>query len=268
MELQVLVATMDRTDDSLVETMQFQRPAIIANQCGHWRNREYEHEFGTVQLLCSDTKGVGINRNLALLTATADILLFADDDITYYDPTLQGVVDAFRELPQADVIFFGMDMTRGGEITEKRHCKTQRRHLFNSMRYGTYRIAIRREAVQRHRLRFSHLFGGGCLYGSGEDTLFIADCFRAGLTVYSHSYVLGQCAKDSSSWFTGYNGKFFYDKGAWIAATFPKSKHLVKWYFGYRLSKKAGISLQQAMAEMDRGIRGWQDLTPYQEEVK
>ena len=112
------------------------------------------------------------------------------------------------------------------------------------------------------------MFGGGCLYGSGEDTLFIADCFRAGLTVYSHSYVLGQCAKDSSSWFTGYNGKFFYDKGAWIAATFPRSKHLVKWYFGYRLSKKAGISLQQAMAEMDRGIRGWKDLTPYQEEVK
>lgn len=268
MELQVLVATMDRTDDSLTEKMNLQRPAILANQCGHWRNREYEHEFGTVQLLCSDTKGVGINRNLALLTAQADILLFADDDITYYDPALQGVVEAFRELPQADVIFFGMDMTRGGEVTEKRRCKTGRRHLFNSMRYGTYRIAIRREAVQRHRLRFSHLFGGGCLYGSGEDTLFIADCFRAGLKVYSHSYVLGQCAKDSSSWFTGYDEKFFYDKGAWCAATFPRSKHLVKWYFGYRLSKKAGIPLQQAMAQMDRGIRGWKDLIPYQEEVK
>lgn len=268
MELQVLVATMDRADDSLTEKMNLQRPAILANQCGHWRNREYDHDFGTVQLLCSDTRGVGINRNLALLTATADILLFADDDITYYDPTLQGVSEAFRELPQADVIFFGMDMTRGGEITEKRHCKTQRRHLFDSMRYGTYRIAIRREAVVRHRLRFSHLFGGGSLYGSGEDTLFIADCFRAGLKIYSHSYVLGQCAKDSSSWFTGYDHKFFYDKGAWCAATFPKSKHIVKWYFGYRLAKKAGIALKQAIGQMDRGIRGYKTLTPYQEETK
>lgn len=268
MELQVLIATMNRSDDSLVEKMNLQRPAILANQCGCWKNQVFVHDFGDVQLLCSDTKGVGINRNMALQNAKADILLFADDDITYYDPSLQGVVEAFRELPQADVIFFGMDMTLDGQITQKRHCKTQRRHLYNSMRYGTYRIAIRREAVEKNRLCFSQLFGGGSLYGSGEDTLFIADCFRAGLKVYSHSYVLGQCAKDSSSWFTGYNEKFFYDKGAWVAATFPKSKHLVKWYFGYRLSKKAGMPLKKAMAQMNRGILGWKALIPYGEEHK
>ena len=44
-------------------------------------------------------------------------------DVTYYDGTLQGVINAFRELPDADVIFFGIDMTRNGEVFDKRRNK-------------------------------------------------------------------------------------------------------------------------------------------------
>lgn len=263
MELEVLVATMGQRDFSLVEKMNLRQNTVIANQCGQWHLEEYREEFGNIQMLSSATKGVGVNRNLALQAAKADILLFADDDVTYYDGTLQGVIDAFRELPDADVIFFAMDYTKDGQIIDRRRHKTKRLHTWNSLRYGAARMAIRREAVEKKRLAFSTLFGGGCRYSSGEDTLFILDAIRSGLRVYSHSYVIGSCAKDSSSWFSGYHEKYFYDRGALVACAFPRTKHWMKWYFAWKVSRKAKAPLKTVLRQMNLGIRGFRKLAAY-----
>ncbi len=261
MDLEVLVATVGQADCSLAEKMNIETSAVIANQCGRWGYEE--NPSGRVRMLSTDTKGVGINRNLALQMAKGDILLFADDDVTYYDGTLQGVKDAFQQFPDADVIFFGIDMTREGKVFDKRRNKAGRLHLWNALRYGAARMAIRREAVVKHRLAFSTLFGGGCPYSSGEDTILIRDCFRAGLRVYAHDYVLGTCAKDSSSWFAGYNEKYFFDRGAMLACGFPKAKHLLKWYFAYKSSRKTGIEIKKIIHQMNKGIRAFRQLDVY-----
>ena len=266
MELQVLVATVGKPDASLIEKMNLRQDAIIADQWGCWRRDELETEGHRVQVLSSDTIGVGINRNLALQAAEADILLFADDDITYYDGDLQPVIDAFRELPDADVIFFAVDMTKNGEIFDRRRHKRKRLHLWNSLKYGACRMAVRRSAIIQKRLCFSTLFGGGCIYCSGEDTIFIRDCFRAGLRAYAHPYVLGACAKDCSSWFSGFHEKYFYDRGAMLACAFPRSKHLMKWYFAKKLVRKSGVVMRNIIRHMNAGIRGFQSLTPYESE--
>ena len=157
MDLEVLVATMQQADLSLVERMNLYQNAVIANQCGQWSYAESQSESYRIRMLSSNTKGVGINRNLALQLAEADILLFADDDIVYYDSDLQPVIDAFNQLPDADVIFFAIDMTRNGEVFDRRRHGCRRLHLWNSLRYGACRMAIRREAVVKHRLSFSTL---------------------------------------------------------------------------------------------------------------
>ena len=268
MHLQVLVATMNRQDLSLTETMNLRQNAVIANQCGRWAMEEEMRDGIKVQMLSSDTIGVGINRNLALSAAQADILLFADDDIVYYDSDLQGVIDAFRQLPDADVIFFAIDMTKEGKVFDKRRNKVRRLHLWNSLRFGACRMAIRREAVIKHRLSFSTLFGGGSLYGSGEDTAFIRDCFRAGLKLYSHDYVLGACAKDSSTWFEGYNEKYCFDFGALLCCCFPNMKHLIKWHFIRKLNKRSALSLRTIIKEINRGIKAYPDLRKYAPETR
>ncbi len=263
MELEVLVATMDREDLSLVEKMDLRRDAVIANQCGRWGSETLERDGACIRMISSDTRGVGINRNLALQAARGDILLFADDDITYYDGDLEPVVEAFRQLPQADVIFFAIDMTREGKVFDPRRHKTRRLHLWNSLRYGACRMAIRREAVLKHGLSFSTLFGGGCIYCSGEDTVFICDCLRAGLKLYSYDYVLGACAKDSSTWFTGYDDKYFYDRGAMLARALPGLKCLAKWYFAWKFRKRSDAPLGHILRLMDAGIRGYRELKTY-----
>ncbi len=263
MNLEVLVATMGQQDCSLAEKMNIQTGAVIANQCDTWG---YEQSAdGRVRMLSTATKGVGINRNLALQLAKEDILLFADDDMTYYDGTLQGVLDAFAQLPHADVILFGADMTRNGEVYERRQPPLRRARIFNSMKYGTYRIAVRRQAVQKHMLSFSTLFGGGCRYGCGEDSIFLCDCFRVGLKVYSHPYVLGACAKDRSSWFSGYNEKYFFDRGAMLACAFKKTKHILKWYYIGKFFPKTELSLKRVIKATNQGIRAFREQRSFEE---
>lgn len=263
MKLQVLVATMQQTDFSLVEKMNIQCDAIIANQHDRYSVDEQRIKYGKIKMITTPTRGVGLNRNIALMAADADILLFADDDSVYYDNAFKEVVEAFESFPDADVMFFGLDMTKNGEIFDKRRNPIKQLHLYNALKFGGARMAVRREAVLKHEICFTHLFGGGCIYGSGEDSLFIRDCFKAGLKVYSHSCVLGKCAKDSSSWFTGYNEKYLYDKGAWIACAFPKIKHLIKWYFVYRFAKKSGFSFAKTAKIMNKGISGFKTLATY-----
>lgn len=259
--MEVLVATVDQQDISLAERMHLDRNALIANQCGSW---DYSQTLdGRVRMISTDTRGVGVNRNLALQMAKADILLFADDDIAYYDGALDAVEKAFEQLPKADVIFFGIDMTRNGEVFDKRRNRVKRLHLWNSLKYGACRMAVRREAIAQKRIGFSTLFGGGCIYGSGEDTVFIRDCFRAGLKVYAHDAVLGACAKDSSTWFNGYTDKYFFDRGALLACAFPRLKGFMKWYFAIKLAKKSGVFLGRINLQMRKGMRAFSTLTPY-----
>ncbi|MBQ3069416.1 MAG: glycosyltransferase [Clostridia bacterium] len=263
MNVEVLAVTMGQQDLSLHRTMNVHRPHVIANQCGQWGYLEEEHDYGAARMVSSATKGVGVNRNLTLTLAREDILLFADDDMVYYDAELQGVIDAFESLPDADVILFGIDMVKNGEVFERRRHPVKKLHLWNALGFGGCRMAIRRRAVLKHNLHFTTLFGGGTLYGSGEDSLFLRDCFRAGLTVYSHSYVLGACGKDSSTWFSGFNEKYVFDKGAWLQAAFPQERHLLQFYFIRRFAAKSGFSKAKTKAYLHAGMKAYRTLQPF-----
>lgn len=263
--LQVLVATMNRFDDSLAEKMNIRCNAVIANQSNRDEVTRRMTRFGTVTMITTPTKGVGLNRNIALLASDCEILLFADDDVVYNDDMPIEVLRAFEDNPQADVIIFGMHIVREGKISEKRHHKNKRLRVWNALRYGTYTIAVRRNSIIKHNITFNQNFGGGCAFGSGEDSLFIKTCFNCGLKVYSDSYILGSCSKDSSTWFNGYNNKYFYDKGVLVRYLFPKSAYIAAMYFAVNFKRKTEIGVFRRIKLIYSGVRGGKTLQPYNE---
>ncbi len=267
-KLQILVAAMNQRDFSLVEKMNIRTDVVIASQGDFNDIREEAYAYGRRTMICTATKGVGLNRNIALLASSGDYLLFADDDIIYRDDVSERVTAAFRENPRADVIIFSMDYTRNGEVIERRHLKDRQLHIWNAMRYGAVVMAVRREAVVKHRLSYSQLFGGGCLFGSGEDSIFLKDCFQRGLKVYSNSYVLGQCSRDSSSWFSGYNEKYFYDKGVLYRQAFSWLSYGMAVRFAWKMAKRAKLPYGKCVHWMLKGIRGGKHLLSYEEYQK
>ncbi len=264
MDLQVLVATMHREDLSIVEKMNIRCDAVIANQADREEILNARSDYGDAKMITTATRGVGLNRNIALMAATAEILLFADDDVVYNDDMPAGVLNAFKELPEADVIVFGMDMVKGGMVVEKRTCPTRRLRVWNSMRFGTYRIAVRRKALLNSNITFNQCFGGGCEFSAGEDSLFLKACFDSGMRVYSYSYTLGTCCKDTSSWFVGHNEKYFYDKGVLLRHLFPKSAYIAALYFGIRFKRETNIGALKRVRLIYHGVRNGKRMKPFQ----
>lgn len=267
MRLQVLAVTMHREDWSIAEQMNMRCDAVVANQADREETVTRHTDHGTWRMVTTATRGVGRNRNVALDAADGDILLLADDDVVYRDDMPTEVLRAFADNPQADVIIFGMDMVRDGQVFETRSEPFRRVRIWNAMKYGTYRIALRREAVERTKIRFHESFGGGCPFSTGEDSLFIKNCLDNGLRVYAHPYVLGTCCKDSSSWFVGYNEKYFYDKGVLVRHLFPHTAYLMALYFGAHFKRETSLGLWQRLRLVYAGVRGGKQMTPYPKQL-
>lgn len=223
--LEVLVATMNQSNFDLYSKMNIHTDAVFANQSNR---HSYEHKTidgNNVQMITTPFKGVGRNRNLALLYASADFFLFADDDMTYVDNYEDGIINAFNELPSADVIVFSyIDVKNKTEMTTIQN-KRKRLSIFNCFKYGTFSIAIKKSSIEKANICFSHLFGGGAVFGSGEDSLFLKKCLNFRLKIFSHQFIIGYRNDDKSTWFTGYNDKFFLDKGVLCAYLFPVIKY-------------------------------------------
>lgn len=264
-KLEVLVATMHQNDFSLIEKMNIKCDVVFANQTDVNTYDEVNTEKFKARMISTTTRGVGVNRNIALCYSQGDILLFADDDFIYNDDMPEMVLKAFEELPKADVIIFGSHFTLNGEIYETRKCKTGRLPIYKSMKYGTYAVAIRKKKLKITHISFLETFGGGCEYGHGEDSDFILNCYKEGLKVYTYDYILGSTAKDTSTWFTGFDDKLFYDTGALAKSSFGIFGVAYILYTALRTSKLCDLSTMRKIKNMIAGYKNYTKLITYKE---
>lgn len=261
--LEILCVTMHQTDFSKIAEMNIQCNVVFANQANRFAYEQILFDAYEAKMLTTATRGVGKNRNLALALATGDLLLFADDDMIYASDVRERVIAAFDELPQADVIVFGTHYSKNGEIYKTRLPKTGRLPFFRSLRYGTCAIAVRHKALLKNNLRFTELFGGGCLYSYGEDSDFIRQCYKKRLSVYSYHYVIGTTQKNTSTCFSGYSERFFYDKGAFAKHSLGFLALPYMLYMAARTSKLAEIPFWSRIRYLWAGYRNFDKLLSY-----
>ena len=211
MTLETLVSCVQKNTDELAEIMNLDSDAIVINQCHENAYNEYEYKGHRICCYSFAERGVGLSRNNALLRAKADIILFSDEDIRYEDGYADVVIREFEKRPEADMLLFNF------EVCEDRRTyhteKETRVGRLNCGRYPTYSFAVRRERLHKAGVTFSLLFGGGAPYSNGEDSLFIRELIRKGFKIVALPVTLGREEPRPSTWFTGYNEKFFYDRG-------------------------------------------------------
>lgn len=255
--MQVLCATMHQNDFSKIEEMRIESDVIFANQTKDTWTKTIEFNQYTAEMISTQTRGVGRNRNIALLYASADILLFADDDVVYADGYRQRVLDAYRKHPDADMIIFSMDLVRGGKTIRAIRNKDRKMPVYEAMRYGTYCISVRRSSWKNANLWFSLKYGGGADFSHGEDTLFLLDAVRNHWRIYTSSALLGTCSREKSTCFRGYTPNYFFDLGVFYEDVFPAvsfliaSIHCQRHWTEYRKE----IRFQKALKNICDGIR-------------
>lgn len=264
-KIEVLVATMDQNNLSKYKKMNIQTNVIFANQADRYEYIEELIHGNMIKMVTTTQRGVGKNRNTALLYSSADICMLSDDDVVYVDGYEKGVVEAFEKLTDADIIVFNVDSLNKNRTETRRIKRIGRVRIYNFIRYGAINIAFRRESWVKKNIWFTLLFGGGTTYSCGEDSLFLREALKQGLKVYSYPYKIADVRQDISTWFNGFNEKYFYDHGAWLAAAFPILKYLGVIYYMYKFKKLSELSCIKILGLMINGMNGFRNGVSYGE---
>ena len=254
MKLQVLVAAVSKEINELAENMHLKTDAVIVNQCDSYGYQEFFKGENRIQSFSMAERGVGLNRNTALLHATGDIVLFSDEDICFYDDYKEKVISAFEKNRDADLITFNF------KVHESRatyyNTKERRIRWHNYGRYPTFAVAAKLDALRKANVSFSLLFGGGAKYSNGEDSLFLRDCLKSGMHMYASTEEIGEEVFRESTWFCGYNEKFFTDRGVLYHFLYGKlaKPFSLRFLLANRKEMCKDVPMMQAYRWMKMGI--------------
>lgn len=266
-KFQILCVTMNQSDFSKIKGMNIHSDVIFANQSNNFIYNEYSFENHLAKMVTTNTKGVGINRNIALSYADADICLLADDDIVYFDNLENIVLKEFNDNPLADIIIFHLN-SNSKERNLKKYKKTRRRKIFEPRPWGAVRIAFRLSSIKKANLWFTTLFGGGCIFPSGEDSMWIDAAFKSNLKVYVSDKSIGNVNMNESTWFTGYDNKYFYAKGAFYQASYPHMYGIWMLYFAIRTKRLTNLTFKERTKWLMNGKNGYKLMMSYEDYIK
>lgn len=255
-EFEILCVTMNQQDFSKVKEMNIHSNVVYANQCDHTSFEEIFYDgTHTAKMISTETRGVGINRNLALMYGNAEYCLFADDDLKYVDGVEDIVLNEFKCHPDADVFIFHFDTD--SERKQKKYTKTRKVTPWEQMPWGGFRIAVKLDSIRKKNVWFNTLFGGGCIFPSGEDSLWLLEAKKKGLKFYVSKETIGTISFAESTWFTGIDEKYFYGRGAFCNASQRKPFFLWFQYYYYRTRKSCTLSKEEARIYFRKGIEGY-----------
>ncbi|SFC17418.1 glycosyltransferase family A protein [Butyrivibrio sp. YAB3001] len=282
--LQILISAVDKDACFLPKIMKIESDAIIVDQlireaynaenqmvlsekecnandldsrkiANENRDEEIEYNGNKVTILYRREKGVGLSRNTALDRADHEIIQFGDDDIVYDAGYGKKILAEFDAHPEADILLFNVKAQEGRETYWNEDYA--RVTWKNYGRYPAYAICGRLDKIRKSGVRYSLLFGGGAPYMNGEDSLFLHDCLKAGLSVYRTDVPIGHERAGESTWFKGYTDKFFFDRGVLYHFLYGKLAYALGFRFLYknRVEMCAEKGLFKCFGLLARGVK-------------
>ena len=212
MSVQVLVSTMNQVDiKSLVKDMRV-KSAVVINQVTNNITVPKDIKSGSLTSFSVKERGLSRSRNLAIELSESNICLLADDDMIYSDNYEEIVSKGFKKYPEADIIAFYVDSD--DERQQKEKLKEGKLSMITTMKIASWNITFRRKSIIDSAIKFDENYGTGTKNYMGEENIFLFDCYKKGLKIYYMPIKIASLRKDSiSTWFMGYDKKYFYVKG-------------------------------------------------------
>ena len=259
MKIVVAVTTMHQDDLSLYIKMNLQTDAIIANQCDCNSIDIGCFNENSVCMVSTPTRGLSRNRNIALthLPQNTDIVIFSDDDLIFNDNYEKTIIDEFKKHPFAEAIKFNIHDLSDRKISMKRITKFEKATRKNMSSSGVCALAIKQNSLIKYNLRFNELFGSGTINYCGEDTIFIQEMINKKVKLYRSPIDVAGIFQKESSWFEGYNHRYFSICGKVLATCYPfVCKFLaVRSALKFSRNKKCKIGFFEILTDYLDGIK-------------
>ena len=261
--LEILISSVNKDPEKLSGIMGLESDAVIVNQligddCPDGvlaGEKSFDFNGHLIRSFTMREKGVGLSRNTALDKADHEIIQFGDDDIIYDPGYAARIISEFDSHPEADILLFNVKAQEGRETYW--NTDYSRVTWRNYGRYPAYAICARRDKLATSGVKYSLLFGGGAPYMNGEDSLFLHDCLKAGLSVYRTSVSLGKETSGESTWFKGYTDKFFFDRGVLYHFLYGKMAFVLgfRFLFKNRNEMCKELGLMHCYKKLCSGVR-------------
>lgn len=253
MKLDILVSCMHQLNAELVRRSRITGNAVIINQCSRTGYGEFPTENGLVRMFSTEERGLTKSRNMAIRESAADICLLCDDDEVFVPDYEARILQAYRDLPHADVIIFKM-VNRPASFPDQ----VMRLRFPKTMKVSSWQISFRREQLLNAGVWFDELLGAGTGNGAEEELKFLTDCEKAGLSIYYVPVEIASVAQEASTWFGGFTEEFFENRGAttrYILGWPLASVYALYYILRKRNMYRADITPGRALGAIFRGIR-------------
>lgn len=210
MKLEVILSVINLKKEDL-NKMNITSKCTVINQC----DKEAFEKYKNFNIYSYNELGLSNSRNRGLEHVTEDIVILCDDDVVYSEDYEKNILQEFENNPKADVIYFNMN----SPYRKKREIKKRKRlHFYNCFHHASCNISFRKKSIMETNIQFNTMFGPNAKWGNGSDTIFIRDVLRKKLKIYSSPVNIGTVYHKQSTWFKGYNEKYFFNKGALFTA--------------------------------------------------
>lgn len=125
-------------------------------------------------------QGLSANRNMALEKATAEYIMYADDDTRINPDILNIVCQTFDENQDLDVAFFKASTYTGKTLKNYPQESYDIQEIPDGYSISTIEMVCKRSKIQGH-IRFDERFGLGTKFLTcGEEDIWLVDALKAG----------------------------------------------------------------------------------------
>lgn len=212
MKLEVILSCMNQTDTNIVSKSNIKSDVVIINQC--YNNGYYEDNLDgkRVRMFSTTDRGLSRSRNLALKNAIGDICLVTDDDEFFLPGYEEKIINAFLNIPTADVIAFQIDRLNG--YKKKYPNKIKKLTFWDCLKVASVEIAFRRERILEKQIIFDETIGSGVSTAGGEENVFLHNCLKNNLSIYFVPETIAQLKPSESQWISNlFSEQYFIDRG-------------------------------------------------------
>ena len=212
--LQVLLSTMNLVNPKeYIKSMNIKSDYVIINQVTNKKIKLVNEHDGKKTIISLNDVGLSKSRNMAIKNSSALIGLLSDDDVVYNTDYEKIIKSAYLRHQDADIIAFAIESDTTNKYNKIK--KEGKLGFLKSFKISSIQLTFNLEKIKDKKLQFDEDFGAGSTNYMGEENIFLTDCFRSRLKIYYVPIVIGKLENlHPSTWFNGFDEKYFNVKGA------------------------------------------------------
>lgn len=244
--LQVLISTMNKENDKQIQDlllkMNINSNYLVINQTN------LNNSINNENVYTVDDKGLSKSRNLGLRKSVGDIIVFADDDVSYVDDYESIIEEAYKKYPDTDCICFWVESKNKNRPIKR--MKSGKIGIFKIMKICSFQITIKKEKIKD--IIFNESFGAGTEIDRGEETIFLKELIEKGCKIRFENQKIATVTQNESTWFDKMDKEYFLKQGKVFKKIYPRLYLLIDIQFLIRKHKlyKNDISIIDAFKQM------------------